>query len=657
MDEEHPTAVKSRKELRKERIMGYLTNKGKLNSKPNIVCLGKKSETAQLSALQLIKGKENKAPVTTFHYEAKNVKPLAPVNNQKPPRKTFVIANKENVRTERQSEQSTLCKKSFTGTYTVNTLKATSLPKKPPNVRIQLTGKASSTFSVAKNSNNTFRPPSNPATSYLAKNYTARLSLGPIVKTRTGLIPAMIQPRVARPLPAADAGIVFSRVTVPSSKAMVKKIPLHQRPAVPRELKSLPGKQPSCKSGLKSTVTASTSARLPDNVPRLPDNVPKLPAKHTSQPKGRPMIQKSAIAGRTSKKPGMVSGKPMAAKPKMTDAAPKRMSAPVAKQTASRTTVTVVTQPRLLTKATKPQAVGKKMAAEQEERMKKLQAWREAKGISYKRPPMQVKPLVRRAAAAPQPLRTTLKVEDDACAFIRDAERSLSDCIKLLAEGCPAAQVREVLSRLPPVSQKFAKFWICKARLMEQEGDLDILPIFEEAVRVVLEPVDELRTVVFDILKKKDETQAREGDETEADRTPSNDEEAENCEEEDPMETPPVRVLISGEMGPSSNVKYKITATPGAPSSQQRKPIHVDGHEVRFFTPVRRSVRIESASRRYPVPLREHDQCVASFAELLDTEEEEEAKARGDTMYVYRENEALEDKVVVRLVRKQDTQS
>ncbi|XP_061623107.1 cytoskeleton-associated protein 2-like isoform X2 [Phyllopteryx taeniolatus] len=654
MDGEHPTAVKSRKELRKERIMGYLTNKGKLNSKPNIVCLGKKSETAQLSALQLIKGKANKAPVTTFRYEAKNVQPLAPVNNRKPPRKTFVIANKENVRTERQSEQSTLCKRSFTGMYTVNTLKATSLPKKPPNVRIQLTGKASSTFSVAKNSNSAFRPPSNPATSYLAKNYTLdygpRLSLGPIVKTRTGLIPAMIQPRVARPLPAADAGIVFSRVTVPSSKAMVKKIPLHQRSAVPRELKSLPGKQQSCKSELKSKVTASTSAKLPDNVP-------KLPAKHTSQPKSRPMTQKSAIGGRTSKKPGMVSRKPMAAKPKMTDAAPKIMSAPVAKQTASRTTVTVVTQPRLLTKATKPQTVGKKMAAEQEERMKKLQAWREAKGISYKRPPMQVKPLVRRAAAAPQPLRTTLKVEDDACAFIRDAERSLSDCIKLLAEGCPAAQVREVLSRLPPVSQKFAKFWICKARLMEQEGDLDILPMFEEAVRVVLEPVDELRTVVFDILKKKDDTQAREGDETEADRTPSNDEEPDNCKDEDPMETPPVRVLISGEMGPSSNVKYKITATPGAPLSQQRKPIHVDGHVVRFFTPVRRSVRIESASRRYPVPLREHDQCVASFAELLDTEEEEEAKARGDTMYVYRENEALEDKVVVRLVREQDTQS
>lgn len=54
-------------------------------------------------------------------------------------------------------------------------------------------------------------------------------------------------------------------------------------------------------------------------------------------------------------------------------------------------------------------------------------------------------------------------------------------------QGCPADRVKDVLSRLPAVSQKFAKYWICRARLMEQEGNLDVLPMFEEAVRVVLE--------------------------------------------------------------------------------------------------------------------------------------------------------------------------
>lgn len=83
----------------------------------------------------------------------------------------------------------------------------------------------------------------------------------------------------------------------------------------------------------------------------------------------------------------------------------------------------------------------------------------------------------------------------------------------------------------------------------------------------------------------------------------------------------------------------------------------MNGNEVRFFTPVRRSMRIESASERYPTPLREHDQCVASFAELLATEEEEEAEMRGDTMYIYRENEMLKDKMVVRLLSEQDEES
>ncbi|XP_061671896.1 cytoskeleton-associated protein 2-like [Syngnathoides biaculeatus] len=651
MDQEHPITVKSRKELRKEKLAVYLANKGKRNSKPNIVCLGKPPESTQPSASQLRRGKENKAPVTTFRYEPKKVQHLASLNNQKPSRKTFVIANNKHAQTEQQPEQSTLCKKSFTGTYSVNTLKATTLPKKPTNVKIQLTAKPSSTFSTAKNSHGTFRAPSNPATSHPGKTYPARLSLGLMVKTRTGLIPAVIQPRVPRPLPAVDARMVSSRLTVASSKALVEKIPLHQRPSLPRELKSVPGKQLSSKSGLKSTVTTSTSARLSNNVANLQP-------KPTSKPKGQPIIQNSAIGGHTSKNAGILSRKPVAAKPKMTNATQMRTSAPVATQRAPRTCpVTVVSQPRLLTKATKPQTGQKRMAAEQEERMKKLQEWREAKGISYKRPPMQMKPLVRRTANAPLPIWTNLKVEDDARAFIRDTERSLDGCIKLLSEGCPAAQVRGVLSRLPPVSQKFAKFWICKARLMEQAGDLDILPMFEEAVRVVLEPVEELRTVVFDILKKKEENEAREGGETEADCTLSKDEEPENCKVKDALVTPPVRAIISGETGPSSNVKYKITATPGAPSSRQQKPICVDGHELRFFTPVRRSVRIESASRRYPSSLREHDQCVASFAELLDTEEEEEAKARGDTMYVYRENEALKDRVVVQLVREQGTQS
>lgn len=105
-----------------------------------------------------------------------------------------------------------------------------------------------------------------------------------------------------------------------------------------------------------------------------------------------------------------------------------------------------------------------------------------------------------------------MKDEDEAHSLICAVDRSLADCIQLLREvfffcfgsdvtdadsrganilwtsqGCPPEQVKAVLTRLPAVSHKFVKYWICQARLMEREGNLDVLPLFEEAVSIVLE--------------------------------------------------------------------------------------------------------------------------------------------------------------------------
>ncbi|KAM9858128.1 cytoskeleton-associated protein 2-like [Aulostomus maculatus] len=344
----------------------------------------------------------------------------------------------------------------------------------------------------------------------------------------------------------------------------------------------------------------------------------------------------------------------------------KRSSAPVMSQTVPRPARTI-SRARRTTDMKMPklpvvvsQTVGNKLTAAQEERMRKLQEWRESKGISYKRPPMPVKPQVLPTMAMAQPFWAAMKVEDEAHTFICAVDKSLADCIKLLGESCPPDQVKKVLSRLPAVSQKFAKYWICKARLMEQEGNLDVLPLFEEAVRVVLEPVDELRSVVFEILKKKDELQASEEDK---DSCPSN---VESTPEgsNDPMTTPPkpVRALICGETGDSSVVKYKITATPRGPLSahKQMAPARVNGQEVRFFTPVRRSVRIERASLQYPASLQEHDLCVTSYNDVMAAEDKnineeiiggESSPSADDTlMYVYRPNEALTDKVMVQFL-------
>ncbi|XP_072521396.1 cytoskeleton-associated protein 2-like [Salminus brasiliensis] len=295
----------------------------------------------------------------------------------------------------------------------------------------------------------------------------------------------------------------------------------------------------------------------------------------------------------------------------------------------------------------------KKQNAAQEERMRKLQEWRESRGITYKRPPMPVKPVRRKTTAAyPQSYWATMEKEDEVHGFVCVVDQSLNDCIKLLEQGCPVDQIRDVLSRVP-MAQKFSKYWICQVRLMEREGNLNVLPTFEEAIRVVREPVDELRAVVFEILKKKEAKGSASPCIEEGKEVDSEGEGKRQCD----MHTPkPVGALIRGARGNSSVIKYKITTTPGGKRSHQReKSGRVNGQELRFFTPVRRSLRIEKTAPRYPAALQEHDPCVTSLPDLLtdgecDVGSKCATENKDSPLYVYRENEALKDHVAIELV-------
>ncbi|XP_056231391.1 cytoskeleton-associated protein 2-like isoform X1 [Seriola aureovittata] len=759
MEEGETVSILSRKELRKHKLMEYLAAKGRLklpHHKPYLRddCEVKKPMT---SAFKIVKGKENKAPADTFRSEGTKTTKL-------PAKRVFGVTNKVNVKgsilTGRQNGK---CPSSIggpaqpqrnenpvlTGMDTVvsskSTLNATSQLKKPPNTGLLSSGRASSNAA----SNTKFSSNSNSAWSGPRKTVSVRMSLGPIVKTKTGLIPAVTQSRNTKSrvthTPAAAANTTTTSVgkkvrsstsslvsdSQSSATAQRKTLrntalnnPVNERTVsstaragikVQSQDKSnskpLLGthSQSSCKSQLSSHgwKPVPTSKCIEALIkPKGREGMSKT-NRSTGEPTDRPTKQKSegggekngksckvpsrtsydAVSRRTSKAVSgqftraavaELGGKTKTCKETQSkkahssaNAPPpqtciKRTGAPVMSQTVPQPSRTIsltgqatnMKTPKVSVRII-PQTEGKKMTAAQEERMRKLQEWREAKGISYKRPPMPVKPQVRRTVAAPQPFWTSMKEEDETHSLICAVDRSLADCIKLLGEGCPPEQVREVLLRLPAVSQKFAKYWICQARLMEQEGNLDVLPMFEEAVRVVLEPVDELRTVVFEILKKKDEIQASDANEKNEDQIPTVESSPESIN--NPMMTPkPVRALICGEKGHSSVVKYKITATPGGPQSQQREPARVNGQEVRFFTPVRRSVRIERASLRYPASLQDHDLCVTSYNDLISKEVEEnnEEQEVGETspssndtpMYIYRQNEALKDKVFVQLV-------
>ncbi|XP_070761162.1 cytoskeleton-associated protein 2-like [Enoplosus armatus] len=757
MEEGETVSILSRKELRKQKLMEYLATKGKLkmpNPKPYLHddCPVRNPVTP---ALKVVKGKENNAPADQFRYERRKV---AAQPTKQPARRAFGVTNKVNIKDVILiGRQDANCPSATSGptqpkmnqipmlrnTLVSSNQTSASHLKKQPSTGIQSLGRASSNAActATTKSNGRF---SRSSWARPTKTDSVRMSLGPIVKTKTGLIPAVIQPRncqshtlthtsgsaadtttttttsLANKVRSSTSSSVF--VSQRSAMAQRKTLPITalNNPVNKRTVsltaragikvqdqnKSNPllGKpsQPSCKRQLSSGPKSISSSSKCTAAPIKPEGRVGVSKTNISagQPTDRSTKQRSEeglgekngqpckVASRTSSGPASrcssraVSGVMRAAVAELggktktdcrrghssANALPpksgiKKTGGPVMSQTVPRPAKTIsrtgqttdMKTPKVPVRVI-PQTVGEKLTAAQEERMRKLHEWREAKGISYKRPPMPVKPQVRRTVAVPQPFWATMKEEDEAHSLICAVDRSLADCIKLLGEGCPPDQVKEVLSRLPVVSQKFAKYWICQARLMEQEGNLDVLPMFEEAVGVVLEPVDELRTVVFEILKKKDEIQDNEKEEDQIPTAESSPDTISN-----PMMTPkPVRALICGEKGDSSVVKYKITATPGGPPSQHKEPARVNGQEVRFFTPVRRSVRIERASLRYPASLQDHDLCVASYNDLISEEDTErsEEQTGGETspspnntpMYVYRQNEALKDKVFVQLV-------
>ncbi|CAJ1069441.1 cytoskeleton-associated protein 2-like [Xyrichtys novacula] len=756
MEEGETVFVPSRKELRKQKLMEYLAAKGKLkqpNSKSYLrdESLVKKPVT---SALKIPGGKEN---VTLDDKDCVKIPAPTAKATKIPLRKAFGVANKVNkfstvtgglkshhtLATNCAARPKLPQNPNFTETYTVfsskSGLNSANHFKKQPIPEAKTLNKTFSniTRTAAAKPNNKLSIRSNAAQLCTTKTVSARMSLGPIVKTKTGLIPAVTQPRnsLVKTQKKVQAATTFTTSVPnkvrPSTSASVsvsqrKTLPITVVKNTGNERASLSSKprikvqnqnkdnskplfgkqsQPHLKSqpsGLQTTAISSRCTTAP-NKSHGRVEMPK-PSKSTSQPTDTYSKQMSGNEEKKSGQPcknvprtsgpsSRCSSGPISAivrnsgielekktstcresdakrghtsaNAHQTQTGVKKTRVPVVSQTAPQPvrTISLTGQARKTAKvpvSVIPQTEGKRLTAVQEERMRKLQEWREARGISYKRPPMPVRPQVRRTISVPQPFWTTMTEEEDAHSLISAVDRSLADCIKLLGEGCPTDQVKEVLSRLPPVSLKFAKYWICQARLMEQEGNLDVLPMFEKAVGVVLEPVDELRTVVFEILKKRDETRASEEEEEEKeDQAP-----LDACTPEsinNPMVTPkPVRALICGEKGGSSVVKYKITSTPGGPPSQQQEPARVNGQEVRFFTPVRRSVRIEKASLRYPVSLQEHDLCVASYNDMISEEDNEKREDQRDDesspstdktpIYVFRENEALKDKVFVQLI-------
>ncbi|NXG82231.1 CKP2L protein, partial [Stercorarius parasiticus] len=263
---------------------------------------------------------------------------------------------------------------------------------------------------------------------------------------------------------------------------------------------------------------------------------------------------------------------------------------------------------------------------------KQLEEWLASKGKIYKRPPMmllQKKPVklscrnVKKKEKQEKPEQLCLEKINDI----------LTECLKLVEEGVQAEDISAVLSQVPQ-AEKFAKFWICKAKLLARIGPFDVTGLYKAAVCAGAAPLQELREVVLDILKAAGQTS--EGNVCVCGLAGR----LEREKAEQPVPCEPTT--------PGPNERQHVAATPcltgrsltSLPASiklevtsASRGRELLEGQELKFLTPVRRSLRIERAGSHYPEMLKDHNPVVSSLSEILDAEEE--------TQFFFRKNKAL----------------
>ncbi|KAM5317511.1 cytoskeleton-associated protein 2-like isoform 2-T2 [Glossophaga mutica] len=128
--------------------------------------------------------------------------------------------------------------------------------------------------------------------------------------------------------------------------------------------------------------------------------------------------------------------------------------------------------------------VKKKITAE--DRRKQLEEWQKSKGKMYKRPPMELKTKRKIIEEMNISFWKSMEKEEEE----RKAQRELSskinstltECLQLIEEGVLSNEVFTVLSSIPE-AEKFAKFWICKAKFLASKGTFDVIGLYEEAIR------------------------------------------------------------------------------------------------------------------------------------------------------------------------------
>ncbi|XP_054996820.1 cytoskeleton-associated protein 2 [Sorex araneus] len=309
-----------------------------------------------------------------------------------------------------------------------------------------------------------------------------------------------------------------------------------------------------------------------------------------------------------------------------------------------------------------------------EERKARLSEWKANRGRVLKRPPQPVDNQPEQTGQNEKPVAsfwTTMAEEDEQRLFTDKVNRTFSECLNLIEEGCPKEEVLTTLNDLIqniPEAKKLVRYWICLTRLEPVTSPIEnIIAIYEQAILAGAQPIEEMRQVIVGILTAKSQEKVKLGESNEASATKEEiqevsveDTRVENLDSEKPeMENKHPRDVVFQECKqlqdvktkePDSNIKtpstetrasclikYNVSTTPYLQSI--KKKIQFDEtnsayKELKFLTPVRRSRRLQEKTAQLPDMLKDHYPCVSSLEQLQELGKETDA-------FVCRPNAAL----------------
>ncbi|XP_014403776.1 PREDICTED: cytoskeleton-associated protein 2 [Myotis brandtii] len=321
-----------------------------------------------------------------------------------------------------------------------------------------------------------------------------------------------------------------------------------------------------------------------------------------------------------------------------------------------------------------------------EERKARLSEWRASKGKILKRPPSSVITQPEPEGQNEKPVGsfwTTMAEEDEQRLFTEKVNKTFSECLNLINEGCPKEEVLNTLNDLIkniPDAKKLVKYWICLARVEPLTSSIEnIISIFEQAILAGAQPIEEMRHAIADILTMKSQEKVKFGENLEEAcatkekiqevniedigvNRESGKPEMENkhrnvvfqdCKKEQVHKTkdPTNDVKTPNkETREGCLIKYNVSTTPYLQSVKKKMQfdeINSAFKELKFLTPVRRSQRLQDKTSKLPDMLKDHYPCVSSLEQLTELGDETDAficRPNAALCRMYLETETTEEK-------------